>query len=96
MYNYYSSSPTLTNVIIANSGGGNCYLDTDASISAASSNNLISDINTCGLTNGTNGNIIGSGFDPNLGALTGSPAYFPLNASSSAIDFRQRLDLSGH
>lgn len=40
--------------------------------------------NACGLTNGTNGNIIGQG--PNLGAPTGLPAYFPLNAGSPAID----------
>jgi hypothetical protein len=40
-------------------------------------------MDACGLTNGSNGNIIGS--DPNLGALTGSPAYFPLNLGSPAI-----------
>ncbi|MDW8101132.1 MAG: choice-of-anchor Q domain-containing protein [Anaerolineae bacterium] len=31
-----------------------------------------------------NGNIIG--VDPDLGTLTGSPAYFPLNPGSPAID----------
>ena len=38
----------------------------------------------CGLTNGANGNIVGP--DPNLGALVGSPAFFPLNIGSLAID----------
>lgn len=38
----------------------------------------------CGMTNGANGNIIGP--DPNLGALIGSPAFFPLNIGSLAID----------
>lgn len=84
---YTSNSPTLINVIIANStAGGDCMLDVGASISTSSKNNLIESTgsNACGLTNGSNGNIIGS--DPKLGSLTGSPAYFPLNAGSPAID----------
>jgi hypothetical protein len=36
------------------------------------------------MVNGANGNIIGNA--PNLGALTGSPAFFPLNTGSPAID----------
>ncbi len=75
---------TLNNTLIANSiSGGDCV--TSVSLSGANINNLIEDsTNACGLVNGVNGNIIGS--DPNLGALTGSPAYFPLNPGSLAID----------
>jgi predicted outer membrane repeat protein len=79
------SNPILKNVIIANSSsGGDCVLF--GTLNASSSNNLIESTgaNACGLTNGANGNIIGS--DPNLGTLTGSPAYFPLNVGSPAID----------
>jgi CSLREA domain-containing protein len=77
------STATLQNTIIANSTGGDCV---NSGGSVTGSNNLIEDTgaNACGLTNGVNGNIIGS--DPNLGALTGSPAYFPLNPGSLAID----------
>jgi CSLREA domain-containing protein len=74
---------TLKNTLIANSpSGGDCV----GSLSVGSINNLIESIgsNACGLTNGVNGNIIG--YDPSLGTLTGSPAYFPLNAGSPAID----------
>jgi CSLREA domain-containing protein len=73
---------TLKNTLIANSpSGGDCV----GSLSGTNNNNLIEDsANACGLTNGVDGNIIGS--DPKLGALTGSPAYFPLNAGSLAID----------
>ncbi|MBL7942455.1 MAG: hypothetical protein JNM00_06800, partial [Flavobacteriales bacterium] len=76
---------TLQNNIIANStNGGDCYAET-ATIDGAG-HNLIESTGTgaCGLTNGVNGNIIGS--DPNLGSLTGSPAYFPLNTGSPAIN----------
>jgi hypothetical protein len=80
----YRNNGTLNlyNTIIANSFNGQ---DCVGSI-ASSANNLIEATGSyaCGLTNGVNGNIIGS--DPNLGSLTGSPAYFPLNAGSSAID----------
>jgi CSLREA domain-containing protein len=74
---------TLKNTIIANStSGGDCV---NSGTVSPSTNNLIEDsTNACGLTNGVNGNIIGS--DPNLGSLTGSPAYFPLNLNSLAID----------
>ncbi|MDW8392512.1 MAG: hypothetical protein RMK84_20585, partial [Oscillochloridaceae bacterium] len=72
---------TLKNTIIANStSGGDCV----GSLSGTN-NNLIEDsTNACGLVNNSNGNIIGQ--DPNLGALTGNPAYFPLNPGSLAID----------
>jgi predicted outer membrane repeat protein len=78
-----SGTLTLKNTIVANStSGGDC---SNFGTVSPSNNNLIEDsTNACGLTNGVNGNIIGS--DPNLGALTGSPAYFPLNPGSLAID----------
>ncbi len=78
-----SASLNLYNSILANdNGGGDCVLG-GGTISA--NNNLIEDSsNACGLTNGANGNIVGS--DPNLGTLTGSPAYFPLNAGSLALN----------
>lgn len=73
---------TLKNTIIANTVGG---IDCDGVLSGASVNNLIEDsAYACGLTNGVNGNIVG--VDPNLGTLTGSPAYLPLNLGSPAID----------
>ncbi len=73
-------STTLKNTIIANSINGDCV-----GTLASAKNNLIStETNACGLTNGVDGNIIG--FDPDLGTLTGSPAYFPLNPGSLAID----------
>ncbi|MCS6828149.1 MAG: CSLREA domain-containing protein [Caldilinea sp.] len=73
---------TLQNTIIADSlSGGDCL----GALSGVSYNNLIRDTeNACGLTNGVNGNLIGQ--DPNLAALTGAPAYFPLNSNSPAID----------
>ena len=81
-----SASPTLSlyNNILANNDTsiGSCAV---ISGNVLGNNNLIEDAtSTCGLTNGVNGNIIGS--DPTLGSLTGSPAYFPLNAGSLAID----------
>jgi CSLREA domain-containing protein len=73
----------LRNTIIANSTDGDCVI-TGGTL-GINANNLIEDASSaCGLTNGSNGNIIGS--DPALGSLTGSPAYFPLNTGSPAID----------
>ncbi|MCS6883299.1 MAG: choice-of-anchor Q domain-containing protein [Oscillochloridaceae bacterium] len=73
---------TLRNTLISNSeDGGDC----EDTLSGTNNNNLIESTGSaCGLTNGANGNIIGQ--DPNLGALTGSPAYFPLNAGSPALN----------
>jgi CSLREA domain-containing protein len=70
------------NTIYANSTGGDC----SNSGTLTGNNNLIMDtgIDACGLTNGVSGNIIGS--NPTLGALTGSPAWFPLKAGSPAIN----------
>ncbi|WP_333889508.1 right-handed parallel beta-helix repeat-containing protein [Caldilinea sp.] len=75
-----SSGGTLKNTIIANStNGGDCVGG------LSGDKNLIEDsAYACGLTNGVNGNIVG--VDPNLGDLTGSPGYFPLNPGSPAID----------
>ena len=90
MYNQSQSNPTLTNVIIANSAsGGDCVNDFNSSIASGSANNLIEDsAHACGLTNGANGNIIGS--DPALGALTDfggtGKQVFPLLTGSPAID----------
>ncbi len=75
----------LQNTIIANSiSGGDCVGST-----ASDSNNLIESSGSfdCGLTNGTNGNIIGS--DPNLGPLAnngGSTLTFSLLVGSPAIN----------
>ncbi len=73
---------TLRNTLVANStSGGDCV----GTLTGININNLIEDAtNACGLTNGVAGNIIG--IDPGIGALTGSPAYFPLNPGSPAID----------
>ncbi len=80
-----SGSATLQNTIIANSvAGGDCAIGGGAS-SITAFHMLIENTgsNACNLTN-SNGNRIG--VDPNLGTLTGAPAYFPLNAGSPAID----------
>ncbi|MCS6909342.1 MAG: hypothetical protein NZM11_02055 [Anaerolineales bacterium] len=72
---------TLKNTIIANSiSGGDCV----GTLSDAKNNLIQNSHIACNLSNGMNGNIIG--LDPNLGALTGSPAYFPLNPGSPAMD----------
>jgi CSLREA domain-containing protein len=77
-----SGTLTLNNSILANSiSGGDCYKSMGGTVSG--SHNLIeSDSgggNACGTTAPINS-------DPNLGTLTGSPAYFPLNSGSLAID----------
>ena len=84
MYND-SSSPLLKNIIIANSiSGGDCI----GTIDASSANNLIEDVvNTCGLTNGVNSNMVG--IDPLLGTLGdygGTTDTIPLTPGSFAID----------
>lgn len=85
----YGAILTITNVIIANSiTGGDCILDSSAFIGGSSSNNLIEDaVNACGLTNGTNGNVVGS--DPVLGPLQnngGSTDTHVLLSGSPAIN----------
>ena len=67
---------TLKNTIVANStSGDNC------SAAIADGGNNLDSANTCGFTVNAKINT-----NPNLGALTGSPAYFPLNTGSAAID----------
>jgi len=79
-----ASELTLENTIIANSTNGDCRIL--GSLSA--SNTLMEDSNhACGLTNGSNGNIVGS--DPNLAALAnnGGPTQtMALLSGSPAID----------
>lgn len=77
-----STSPfTLNNTIIANSvTGGDCFRSGSGIVNAR--NSLIEGGLTC--VNGTNTNNLTG--DPNLATLTGSPAYFPLNTGSIAID----------
>ncbi len=78
----------FANTIIANSAGGDCINGGTGTI-GTNTNNLIEDTSTnaCGLTNGVNGNIIGS--DPNLGSLAnngGLTQTFALLTGSPAID----------
>ena len=75
----FSGTANLNNTIVANSVGGDCNI---AGGTVNAENSLIEDNLTC--VNGTNTNNLTG--DPNLVALTGSPAYFPLNVGSSAID----------
>jgi CSLREA domain-containing protein len=83
----YNSDPgelQIDNTILANSLlGGDC-LNVLGQVTGI--NNLIESVggDACSLINGVDGNIIGS--DPNLGTLTGSPSYYPLNGSSLGID----------
>jgi LPXTG-site transpeptidase (sortase) family protein len=89
MYNTSGSSPTLTNVIIANSASGGDCVNSNSSLNPASANNLIESTgaNSCDLTDGNNGNIIGQ--DPSLGSLAnngGLTQTHALLAGSPAID----------
>jgi hypothetical protein len=72
-----SATATVKNTIVANStGGGNCF----GALAPASTNNLSTDA-TCSpnFTQVTSTLLA-------LGALIGTPAYFPLSAGSAAID----------
>jgi M6 family metalloprotease-like protein len=74
----------ISNTIIANSTGGDCAIG--AGTLGANKNNLIEGA-ACGMTNGTNGNIVGS--DPNLDSLAsnGGPTQtFKLLAGSPAFN----------
>jgi len=71
---------TLANTIVAdNTSGGACRPNCNGSVAAGPDS--ISDNADCGatITQATFAQI-------NLGALTGNPAYFPLNTGSAAID----------
>ena len=84
----YSSTPVITNTIIANSpNGGDCVNDAGSS-AAGSSYNLIQDAaNACGLTDGADGNL--TGLDPKLGPLANNGGFtetFALLSGSPAVD----------
>ena len=87
MYNI-SSGPTLTNTIIANSmGGGDCVNHFTSSVTDGGHNLIEDGVSACGLTNGTNNNIVGS--DPSLGALAdngGSTLTHKPMSGSDVID----------
>ncbi len=86
VYNDMSGVLALYNTIVANSreSGDDCRNEPGGIV--AGNNNLIEALSgdACGFLNGVDGNIIG--LDPDLAMLTGSPAYYPLNSSSPAID----------
>jgi CSLREA domain-containing protein len=76
------TSPTTTihNTILANSvADEDCWNDAAGSAILIGGNNIIESTSTCA-------SIATITSDPNLGSLTGSPAYFPLNTGSPAID----------
>jgi len=78
IYNDTGDTATLRNTIVAESAsGGNC------GGTITNGGNNIDDGATCGW-----GSISGSKSktNPLLGVLSGSPAYFPLNTGSPAID----------
>lgn len=70
---------TLRNTIVANSIGANC----GANAAVTNGGNNIDDGATCGW-GPASGSM--SSTNPGLGAITGNPAYFPLNGGSPAID----------
>ncbi len=78
----YNNHATLTvnNSIVANSTSGSDCVLSSGTINAQ--NSLIEDGLSC--VNGTNTNNLTG--DPDLGTLTGSPAHYPLNAGSIAIN----------
>jgi len=80
-WNSGASPPTTTirNTILANSAAGyeDCW--NHATGTLISDHNIIETTSTCA-------SIASLTSDPNLGSLAGSPAYFPLNAGSPAID----------
>jgi len=82
-WNGSGSPPTTTirNTILANSAAGydDCYNYEYGTAVLIGGNNIIETTSTCTSIATLTG-------DPNLGSLTGSPAYFPLNAGSPAID----------
>ncbi|RLC02661.1 MAG: hypothetical protein DRI57_29880, partial [Deltaproteobacteria bacterium] len=86
IHNYSGYTLTLTNTILAdNAGGGDCF--NDGTISSAVGNLIEDAASACGLTHGTDGNIIG--IDPMLSALAdneGPTLTMALQAGSPAID----------
>jgi CSLREA domain-containing protein len=86
LYNDSSSTAVLHNTILANGANSLDDCRNDPGGSVTGSHNLIEALagNACGLLNGVDGNIIG--LDPKLGALVGSPAYYPFVSVSPALD----------
>ena len=81
---YNSGTLNLYNTIVSGSSfHGDCFNNGGT---VNSTNSLVESTGTqaCGLVNGSNGNIIGS--VANLGVITGSPAYYLLQADSPAIN----------
>jgi hypothetical protein len=80
---YVAGNLNLNNTILANGVVGSDCSKGSGSASVSGKHNLIendsSGDNACGTTAPITS-------DPNLGSLTGSPAYFPLNTGSPAID----------
>jgi hypothetical protein len=77
-----AATANIYNSIIANNIGGDCVRSSLNTSTINSRNSLIAD--GLGCVNGTNtANLTG---DPNLGALTGDPAYFPLNFGSPVVN----------
>ena len=71
---------TIRNTILANSiSSSDCWNHDVGGAVLIGGNNIIETTSTCN-------SIATIASDPNLGILTGSPAYFPLNAGSPAID----------
>ncbi|MEW6085901.1 MAG: sortase [Chloroflexota bacterium] len=75
--NNASGSFTLANTIVANGTAGGAANNCGGSAITDGGNNIDFNGGGCGIANTAN---------PNLGGLTGSPAYFPLNSGSPAID----------
>ena len=76
---YNSGTVTINNSIFADaSSTGDCYSYGTATVNYS----LIAD-HSCGVSGGVNGNLTG---DPELGDLTGSPAYYPLAFDSVALN----------
>jgi large repetitive protein len=80
VYNNYATEMTIRNSILANNAGGDCHLNSGTINSSFS---LIESSTAC--VNGINNNNF-TATDPELGTLTGSPAYLPLLALSPVID----------
>ena len=77
IYNSAINTTTAKNIIITNSTGGDCG---GFAFNAASTNNMNNDA-TC-----IPGFVSRTPVQLALGALTGSPAYYPLTAASVAVD----------
>ncbi len=93
---YRSSASTSTHlynsIVFDNDRGTNSPVDDDLSgtFDSGSLNNLIGVFSTgSGISDGVNGNMVGTGYDPNLGSLTsnGGPTLtHALQSGSAAID----------